>query len=398
MKKKKTWMKFRHRVVRNALYPVLYLYSRLRYGITIEKLPKAQQRQCVILYNHQTVFDQFFIGFAMGGPIYYMATEDIFSNGIVSSIIRYLVAPIPIKKQATDIQAVRNCISLAREGGTIAIAPEGNRTYSGKTEYINPAIAGLAKKLNLPIALFRIEGGYGIQPRWCDDIRRGKMRAYFSRIIEPSEYEELDSEQLNEIICSELNVNEAKVDGTFRHKNLAEYLERAVYVCPKCGLSVFESNRDTIECKKCGLKVRYFPTKELKGIDCEFPFRFINDWYEYQKEFVNNLDLKNYTDEPMYKDTANIQNVIVYKRKIPLYKNAKVLLFGDRVVLNEMTVPFEEIRAVSVLGRNKLNIYHGENIYQLKGGKRFNALKYVNIFYRYKNISRGDINGKFLGL
>jgi len=398
MKKKKKWMRFRHRIVRNALYPVLYLYSRLRYGITIDRLPKNEQRQCIILYNHQTVFDQFFVGFAMGGPIYYMATEDIFSNGIVSSIIRYLVAPIPIKKQATDIQAVRNCISIAREGGTIAIAPEGNRTYSGKTEYINPAIAGLAKKLNLPIALFRIEGGYGVQPRWCDDIRKGKMHAYFSRIIEPSEYEELDSEQLNEIICSELNVNEAKADGTFRHKNLAQYLERAVYVCPKCGLSVFESNRDIIECKKCGLKAQYLPTKELKGVDCEFPFRFMNDWYEYQKEFVNNLDLKNYADEPMYKDTANIYNVIVYKRKNLLHKNAKIQLFGDRVVLNETVVPFEEIRAVSVLGRNKLNIYHGENIYQFKGGKRFNALKYVNIFYRYKNISRGDINGKFLGL
>ena len=54
--------------------------------------------------------------------------------------------------------------------------------------------------------------------------------------------------------------------------------------------------------------------------------------------------------------------------------------------------------AVSVLGRNKLNIYHGERLYQLKGGKRFNALKYVNIYYRSKNMGRGDKSGEFLGL
>ena len=38
----------------------------------------------------------------------------------------------------------------AREGGTIAIAPEGNRTYSGRPCAMNPAIGSLAKKLGLP--------------------------------------------------------------------------------------------------------------------------------------------------------------------------------------------------------------------------------------------------------
>ena len=53
--------------------------------------------------------------------------------------------------------------------------------------------------------------------------------------------------------------------------------------------------------------------------------------------------------------------------------------------------------AVSVLGKNKLNIYHNNRVYQLKSDKRFNALKYVNIYYRWKNITRGD-DSQFLGL
>ena len=43
---------------------------------------------------------------AFKGSVYYLASEDIFSNGWVSSLIRYLVAPIPIKKQAADVKAV----------------------------------------------------------------------------------------------------------------------------------------------------------------------------------------------------------------------------------------------------------------------------------------------------
>ena len=48
--------------------------------------------------------------------------------------------------------------------------------------------------------------------------------------------------------------------------------------------------------------------------------------------------------------------------------------------------------------KNKLNIYVGKRIFQIKGDCRFNALKYVNIFYRYMQIKKGDNNGKFLGL
>ena len=105
---------------------------------------------------------------------------------------------------------------MAKEGGTIAIAPEGNRTYSGKTEYISPAIASMAKMINLPIALFRIEGGYGVQPRWSDVTRKGKMRAYVSQVIEPSEYKELSNEELAAKIEEGLYVNEAVADGEFR--------------------------------------------------------------------------------------------------------------------------------------------------------------------------------------
>ena len=65
---------------------------------------------------------------------------------------------------------------------------------------------------------------------------------------------------------------------------------------------------------------------------------------------------------------------------------------------DRLAFPFDEVTAVSVLGRNKLNVYHDKRVYQFKGGKRFNALKYVNICYRHKNILKGDYDGKFLGL
>ncbi|MBR3909186.1 MAG: 1-acyl-sn-glycerol-3-phosphate acyltransferase [Clostridia bacterium] len=400
--KAKKWMKFRHRVVRNILFAILGPYSCLKFGIKIEPFREQENRPYLILLNHQTSFDQFFVGLAFKGPVYYVASEDLFSNGFISKVIKYLVEPIPIKKQTTDVKAVMNCIRVAKEGGTIAIAPEGNRTYSGKTEYMNPSIAPLARKLKIPIALYRIEGGYGVQPRWSDVVRKGKMRGYVSRVITPEEIAALSEEELLSAIKEGLYVNEAVNDGEFHHKKRAEYLERAAYVCPFCGLSEFESNADVIECKKCGKKFRYLPTKQLEGVGFDSPFQFFDDWYEYQQDFINNLDVLQYVEKPIYCDAAAFFEVIPYNKKVRLAKQVSLSLFGDRIEVNteneNLVFSFDETAAVTVLGRNKLNIYHGGKIYQIKSGKRFNALKYVNIFHRYKNLKSGENDGKFLGL
>ncbi len=395
---KKTWMRKRHRPVRNIAYAVLYPYTKLKYGITIEKFKAQGDRAYLILMNHQTAFDQFFVGMTFSGPVYYVASEDLFSNGWISSLLSWLVAPIPIKKQTSDIGAVKNCIRVAREGGTIAIAPEGNRTYSGRTGYMNPAIAALAKLIKLPIAFLRIEGGYGVQPRWSDAVRKGRMRAYVSRVMEPEEIAGLTKQQLMEIIKAELMVDEGVAHAKFKSGVRAEYLERAMYVCPWCGLSEFESEGSFIECKKCRRKLEYCEDKRLRGVGFEFPFEFVTGWYAYQEDFVNRLELSDYLNEPMYRDRAALSEVIVYERKQRLKKEASVSLYGDRIAVDELIMPFAEITGISVLGRNKLNIYYGDKLYQLKGGKRFNALKYVNMYYRSKNTGRGEENGKFLGL
>ena len=405
--KRKKWRRFRHSVVTFLLYVILYPITRLKYGIKIkrfkEKDKAKKKRNYLILLNHQTPFDQFFVGLSFKKTVYYVSTEDIFSLGFVSKLIRYLIAPIPIKKQTTDLAAVMTCIRVAKEGGSIAIAPEGNRTYSGKTEYMNPVIASLAKKMKLPIALFRIEGGYGAEPRWSDKVRRGKMTAYVSQVIEPEEYASMSDDELFALIEQGLYVNEAVADSEYRSNRRAEFLDRAIYVCPDCGLSVFHAHQNEITCQSCQKSITYNKDKTLSGVGFDFPFQFVNDWYEYQKDFVNKLNLTAEMNTPLFVDTAMLSEVIVYKKKQRLRKSCSISLYGDGIVIdegkeNELRMPFSEITTLAVLGKNKANVYFDGKVYQLKGDKHFNALKYVNLCYRYKNIKSGDTYGEFLGI
>lgn len=401
--KKQKWIKPRHTIIKHIAYHLLYPYTKIKYGIEIEKFQQQENRPYLVLYNHQTGFDQFFVGMALRGPIYYVATEDIFSLGFLSSLLRFAVAPISIKKQTTDVTAVKNCVRVAKEGGTIAIAPEGNRTYHGRTVNINPSIVSLIKILNLPVAFFCIEGGYGVQPRWSDVVRKGKMRAYVSYVLEPKDIKTMTDDELIALVEEKLYVDEANADNTFHHPKAAEYLERVFYVCPYCGLSEFLTQDDTITCKKCKRQIKYLPTTELKGVGFDFPYRFVADWYDYQCDFINQQNPQDYLDCVVYQDKVTFSEVILNKKKVVLKEDVQISLYGDRIVSydingSNLTFYFDETTALSVLGKNKINIYHNKKVYQITGNERFNALKYVNFFYRYKNISKGEGHGNFLGL
>ncbi|MBQ0125779.1 MAG: 1-acyl-sn-glycerol-3-phosphate acyltransferase, partial [Clostridiales bacterium] len=402
MKKKNKWVLKRHSVIRFFYYIVIYLITKISYNPKIEKFRESKKRQFLILFNHQTALDQFLVGLSVRRPVYFVASEDIFSNGFISKLLRFATAPIPIKKSTTDVSAVRNCMRVAREGGTIAMAPEGNRTYSGRTEYIKPSVAQLVKALKLPLALYKIEGGYGVHPRFADKTRKGYLHGGVSRIIEPEEYLALDDDALYKIICDGLYVDDSELENAYESDARAEYIERAVYVCPECGLSEFESEKHDVYCKKCGIRATYTKDKKFVGSAGKFPFANMREWYDYQCGFVNSLDPSRYYENAICTEHADLYEVTLYKSKKLICENAEISLFGNRyeIVANGSTsvLPFDEVSATAVLGRNKLNIYHGDKLYQLKPGKHFNSVKYVNIYYRYKNVTGGKENDKFLGL
>ncbi len=395
-KKHDKWIKRRHSFILKLAKLVLYPFVKIKYGAKIAKCKDKRQR--IILSNHQTAYDQFFVAYGFKGPIYYVASEDIFSNGFISKLLKYAVNPIPIKKQTTDVRAVMHCLKVAKEGGSIAIFPEGNRTFSGTTEYMSMAIVKLVKALKLPLTFFVIKGGYGVQPRWSDKVRKGKIDAGVTKTLEPDEYLNMTNEELYDLIKRELYVDERLSIDEFTSGRQAEYLERAIYVCPYCGIANFKSRKNLIKCSSCCREIQYLPDKRLKGVGFDFPFEYVKDWYDYQCNFIRALKIEDYFLKPLFSDGVSLYEVELYKRKNLLKKEAILVACGDKFYVDEEQFLFTDITAVSVLGKNKLNVYYKDKVYQIKGYKRFNAVKYVNVYYRHKSFLKGENDEQFLGL
>ena len=75
--KKKKWIKFRHKLITAVVRKVIYPWCKLKYDIDIVPFKEQGERPYLILLNHQTPFDQFFVALSFKGPVYYLATEDI---------------------------------------------------------------------------------------------------------------------------------------------------------------------------------------------------------------------------------------------------------------------------------------------------------------------------------
>ena len=377
-KKQKHWVKKRHAAVfaflRFAMAPFLWL----RYHYRAEKAP-IRKGPCIVLSNHQATMDPFFISKAFPFQLYFYASDDLF-NLKVSPLIRYLAAPIPKSKSVADLKAVMISLRVLREGGAIGITPEGNRTLSGRLWEMGDSVAKLVKTAKVPLVLFNLCGGYGTDPRWGVKIRRGtKFVGRVRRILTPEEYAGMSDEELFGIIKNELDVDDTLSGERYKSRRRAEYIERALYMCPVCGsIGTIHSHGTGFCCTSCKTEAEY--TEDLKISPPVGGYSRIYEWYEWERQEIVRRILvgeKISDGDILFRESVKLQ------KKIKLPGNT-VTLDKDSLMISgggaETRYPLAEIDAITAVGKKKFNFYYKGKILQVKGGKRFCAIKYVHAF------------------
>lgn len=377
-KKQKHWVKKRHAAVfaflRFAMAPFLWL----RYHYRAEKAP-IRKGPCIVLSNHQATMDPFFISKAFPFQLYFYASDDLF-NLKVSPLIRYLAAPIPKSKSVADLKAVMISLRVLREGGAIGITPEGNRTLSGRQWEMGDSVAKLVKTAKVPLVLFNLCGGYGTDPRWGVKIRRGtKFVGRVRRILTPEEYAGMSDEELFGIIKNELDVDDTLSGKRYKSRRRAEYIERALYMCPVCGsIGTIHSHGTGFCCTSCKTEAEY--TEDLKISPPVGGYSRIYEWYEWERQEIVRRILggeKISDGDILFRESVKLQ------KKIKLPGNT-VTLDKDSLMISgggtETRYPLAEIDAITAVGKKKFNFYYKGKILQVKGGKRFCAIKYVHAF------------------
>jgi len=375
-------------LLRCVFRPVLWFKYRFWFEYNTSK---GIKRPCLILANHQTIFDQFAVGLGFRFGINYVASDSIFRHGFQSWLMKVLVSPIPFSKGSSDAIAIKDIMHVIKSGGAVGMFPSGNRTFFGDECTIQPGIGKLAKKLGVPVVLVKIRGGFNTKPRWNSIPSKGKMRAGVSRIISPEELKSLSYDELNNLIIKELYFDEfewnRKEQIVFRGEHKAEHLEIVLFYCPQCGqINKLSSKGNDFLCE-CGMHVRVNDTGFFDRIgNAEKCPDTILEWSKLQLEYVKSIDFGQFIDKPLFSD-ENIRFSLVKRAKNQeLLGTGKITMYGDKITVCDKDFPVDKIKDIAIQDMRRLTIYTEEGAFVADFPMHGNLMKYMICGYHLKNI------------
>ena len=377
-KKKHRVVLKRHAFYRTIAMPFLRIYAFLKGYRNKSHFKIRKGQNYLVLSNHQTDFDGIFAMLSFNKILYAVATDTALSNGLPSRIFHHCFGVIPKKKGITDFEANRNMLRCFEEGGSLLLFPEGNRTYAEFQFSFGAHFAKFVKTLKKDLILFNIHGGTGCYPRFGNKKRKGKFYGKVRRVLRYDEYKDMPEDDLYQLISENLKVYDSQSGQKFESNKRAEYLERMLFVCPKCGkVGGIYSEGNFVKCSHCGFEAEY--TNELKLIpnDKSVNVNKLLDWFNYQIRYINNKEI---TDEIIFSDDdVELYATKIYEKR-KLVSKGKMELYKDKLIIGETVIQLSEIRNASPTGCRKMGFSTNKQDYFVIGNTRFNNLKYVFMF------------------
>lgn len=393
------WCKKWHPIVLTILRPIFTAYYYLAFGCKFKK-EKLPEEGAIVISNHVTTLDPVLINMKFNKLLYFMTSKHVFQNRFLGKLLTFLVNPIPKEKiNKSDIAAIRACMQISRENGSICIFPEGNRTFSGKLGYVDPAITKLIKKLGKPLIVCNILGGYGTDPRWCNGTRRGKMQVLIKKVYSCEEMKAMTNEALYDAIIADMTVDEFAGGERYRSSRRAECLESVAFICPMCGAKhTIYTKKHKIYCSACGLELTYNEDQTISSADGKFPFKYVHEWYDYQLKLLQETEFAD--DSLIFSDDVQAYEPELGKKK-KLIGTGNMQLYGGSLRLaldsGEICLPVEDVDGITLIGNRIMDVYSGEKTYRIRVAHKTNILKYMHTFYIIRS-RKLDTAREFVGI
>ncbi|MBQ6293822.1 MAG: 1-acyl-sn-glycerol-3-phosphate acyltransferase [Lachnospiraceae bacterium] len=381
--------------VRKVVSFILRPWFRHMFLLDETPFPELPER-FLLVSNHVVNIDPLLVIYRTRRYMHFVATEHLFSMGLVSRIICALGDPIPRAQGGSAASTVMDILRKLKNEGSVGIAAEGNCTWDGVTAPFLPATGKMARASGVPLVTVRVQG-YLASPRWAFTRRKGPVKISLAGIYPPEELRKMKPEEINALIARDIHVDayadQAADPQRYPGKRLAEGMEHALVLCPRCRqMDTFRSRDDRFTCS-CGFSVRYdewgyFTEVSESGEGGEPPFRTVRDWDAWQKEYLAGLAPEAL---PAGEDSAmQLLRIEEHRRTQeaagPLRFDASGLRLGDRFF------PFEEIAGLAVRYKGVVSFSDKEgNFYEILKEKkkvRYHGRKYLLLYQRLKGANQ----------
>ena len=376
-----------HQAVWSFLRVVLGPYIRRRFGYTYETC--SLEGPVLVMGNHDSNWDPLFLGLAFPKQMYFVASEHIFRWGIVTWILKVLLAPISRMKGTTAGDTAMTIIRRLKKGYNVGMFANGSRSFNGISEDILPSTGKLARVSGATLVTYRLDGGYFTEPRWnFSGIRRGKIRGKIMNIYTPDVLKKMSVDEINEAINRDLYVDAYAVQREamvpFKGSRPAESLESVLFVCPKCGaLGHMHSKIDRFWCDSCGYEVRYNDYGFFEGSDVIFDS--VTDWDKFQSEELKKLCDSAEEGKLFFTDDGFELCSVSVDHSATKVGTGSIALYPDRFECCGKIFPISELGGFALHGPVSVNFSHEGISYEVKTKNIVCTRKYQTIIHHILN-------------
>lgn len=344
----------------------------------------------LVVSNHNTDFDPIFVGMSFKDHMYFVASEHIFRWGLISRLLDHVFSPIARLKGTTDAQAAMQIMRRLRAGQNVCLFAEGNRSFNGVTGPIFPATGKLARAAKASLVTFRMQGGYLLTPRWATERRHGTVTGRLVHVYSNEELKKMTDAQIEAAIENDLREDAFERQKAemcpYPGKRLAEGLENALYICPKCGaIGKLKGSKNDFNCA-CGFSVRLNEYGFFAGED--LPFENVRDWDAWQNEQMTGLveNAIQSPDDQLFSDEDQRLMRLSEDHGMTEVAFGKLAASANGISVGDTFIPFEEISDMALVGRNNIVFNAGTVSYEIRAKKRFRCCgrKYLTLYHTVK--------------
>ncbi len=302
MKPKETLQtKLSKRKYRSPSPVVTYAYNAIASAVLLPKYnphitvedPLPKKGPFVIVWNHLSRLDHLYTMKAAFPRSYNMVAgySEFFRSHLHAVFLLNRI--IPKKVYGADIPGVRAISSVLRQGGGVALSPEGMSSIYGINQPVIPGTGRFLQFCGAPVYFLEMRGEYLTSTKHFLEERKGRTEARLRLLYT---VEDLKAAPPADI--------DAKLNETFRHDEFewtrenhikwkmhgrsCEHLDEICYRCPRCGADLAtEASDDRIVCRECGNGARMNDYYEFEPFDekCVLPVS-PSKWVEEERAAV----------------------------------------------------------------------------------------------------------------
>ncbi len=152
----------------------------------------------LLVSNHMSFFDVILLGVAANRPLNYVARSTLFLPGLGSFISS--VGAFPIQREGMGASGMKETLRRLKNGGIVALFPEGTRSVDGELGPLKNGIAVLVARARVPVVPVGLAGTFELWPRTRLLPGFHPVRAHLGPPIYPEELKGMETADIAELI------------------------------------------------------------------------------------------------------------------------------------------------------------------------------------------------------